>query len=230
MVGSDQDLAICLVSGGMDSLVSAVIAQEAHRSLAFLHLNYGQKTELKELDCFHRIGDYLGISKDRRKVIDVAFFKEIGGSSLTDDDIPVSLYSEGATEIPSSYVPFRNTHIVSMAVSWGEVIGARSIYVGAVEEDSLGYPDCRRDYFKVLNELIKQGTKDGAIQVITPLIEMSKKEIVEKARELGAPLEMTWSCYRESRVACGTCDSCTLRLRGFQAAGMEDPLSYKKSI
>ncbi|MCY4643596.1 MAG: 7-cyano-7-deazaguanine synthase QueC [Bacteriovoracales bacterium] len=226
---NDNDLAICLVSGGMDSLVSAAIASTKHSSLAFLHLRYGQKTQKKEAQCFHLIADHYRIPSHRRKVIDMEFFKQIGGSSLTDENIHVKTHDFTSTEpreIPDSYVPFRNTHIVAMAVSWAEILGAKSIYIGAVAEDSSGYPDCRPDYYRALNQLIKEGTKEGVIQVKTPLISLSKKEIVLKAHELGAPLELTWSCYQNDETACGICESCFLRLRGFREAFLKDPLPY----
>lgn len=221
-----KELAICLVSGGMDSLVCAAIANEAHEDLAFLHLNYGQKTEERELKCFHQIGDFYNVPKNMRKVVDVSFLKQIGGSSLTDDNIDVKKYKGDSDEIPDSYVPFRNTHIVSMAVSWAEVIGAKKIYIGAVHEDSSGYPDCRPSYYKALNALIKEGTKDGDIEVVTPVIEMKKPEIIKKAIELKAPLASSYSCYARGDKACGVCDSCALRLRGFELAGVEDPIEY----
>lgn len=219
-------LAVVLVSGGMDSLVTAAMANEEHDEMAFLHLNYGQNTEDRELQCFHEIADFYNVPESRRKIIDVSFLKQIGGSSLTDDSIEVKKYEGDSDEIPDSYVPFRNTHIVSMAVSWSEVIGAKKIYIGAVEEDSSGYPDCRPSYYKALNALIKEGTKDGDIEVITPVIHMKKEEIVKKAVELNAPLKSSYSCYERSDKACGVCDSCALRLRGFARAGIEDPIEY----
>jgi len=222
-----DSLAVVLVSGGMDSLVTAAIASEENKNLAFLHLNYGQKTQEKELDCFHKIANFYGVSSSHQKVIDVSFLKQIGGSSLTDDNISVKEYKGESTEIPDSYVPFRNTHIVAMAVSWAEVIGATRIYIGAVEEDSSGYPDCRPSYYKALNALIKEGTKDGNIKVITPVIDLKKSEIVKKAISLKAPIEYSWSCYNNNDEACGVCDSCALRLRGFQQAEVEDPIPYK---
>ncbi len=221
-----EELAIVLVSGGMDSLVSAAIANEEFKNLAFLHLNYGQRTEKKELESFHLIADHYNVPTERRKIIDISFLKQIGGSSLTDDQIDVKKYKGDSDEIPDSYVPFRNTHIVSRAVSWAEVIGAVRIYIGAVEEDSSGYPDCRPSYYRALNALIKEGTKDGVIQVITPVIAMKKTEIVTKAVELKAPIKYSWSCYDRNDKACGVCDSCALRLRGFQKAGIEDPIEY----
>jgi 7-cyano-7-deazaguanine synthase len=224
---SDQ-LAVILVSGGMDSLVSSAIANTKHNELAFLHLNYGQKTEKKELEAFHNIADHYNVSHKYRKIIDVSFLRQIGGSSLTDDAIKVKKYNGETEEIPDSYVPFRNTHIVAMAVSWSEVIGGKKIYIGAVEEDSSGYPDCRPSYYKALNNLIKEGTKDGDIEVITPVIDLTKAQIVSKALSLNAPVEMSWSCYERNDVACGECDSCALRLRGFQIAGEKDPIEYLK--
>lgn len=223
-----KELAVVLVSGGMDSLVTAAIANEEHENLAFLHLNYGQKTQEKELECFKKIATHYGVDPTLQKVIDVSFLKQIGGSSLTDDNIDVKRYKGDSDEVPDSYVPFRNTHIVAMAVSWAEVIGAKKIFIGAVEEDSSGYPDCRPSYYKALNALIKEGTKDGDIHVITPVIDLKKNEIVQKAVDLNAPIEFSWSCYERNDEACGTCDSCALRLRGFQRAGLEDPIPYKE--
>jgi 7-cyano-7-deazaguanine synthase len=221
-----KDLAVCLVSGGMDSLVTAAIAATQHERLAFLHLNYGQKTEKRELDSFKKIAEFYHVPANHQKIIDVSFLKQIGGSSLTDDSINVKQYKGEDTEIPDSYVPFRNTHIISMAVSWAEVIGAKKIYIGAVYEDSSGYPDCRPSYYVAMNALIKQGTKNGDIEVITPVIFLKKDEIVKKAIELHAPLEFSWSCYEKNDRACGVCDSCALRLRGFQKAQINDPIDY----
>lgn len=226
MSQKSKELAIVLVSGGMDSLVTAAMANEKHENLAFLHLNYGQRTEKKELECFQKIADHYNVPSELRKIIDITFLKQIGGSSLTDDKIDVKKYKGDSEEIPDSYVPFRNTHIVSMAVSWAEVIGAKKIFIGAVEEDSSGYPDCRPSYYQALNALIKEGTKDGDISVITPVIALKKHEIVSKAHELKAPIEYSWSCYDRNDKACGVCDSCALRLRGFQRANLEDPIDY----
>ena len=221
-----KDLAIVLVSGGMDSCCTAAIAANNHEQLAFLHLNYQQKTEKKELESFKKIANHFNVPTNLRKIIDISFLRQIGGSSLTDDQIDVKKYSGDSEEVPDSYVPFRNTHIISMAVSWAEVIGAKKIYIGAVEEDSSGYPDCRPSYYRAMNKLIKEGTKEGEIEVITPLIHLSKKEIIEKSFELNAPIEHSWSCYDREDKACGVCDSCALRLRGFQEAGREDPIEY----
>lgn len=221
-----KELAVCLVSGGMDSLVCAAIANETHENLAFLHLNYGQKTEKRELESFQKIADFYNVPVNLRKIIDVTFLKQIGGSSLTDDAIEVKKYQGDSEEIPDSYVPFRNTHIISMAVSWAEVVGAKKIYIGAVYEDSSGYPDCTPKYYEAINNLIKVGTKNGDIEVVTPVIYLKKDQIVQKAVELKAPLVHSWSCYERNDKACGVCDSCALRLRGFEKAGVVDPIEY----
>ncbi|MCY4524066.1 MAG: 7-cyano-7-deazaguanine synthase QueC [Halobacteriovoraceae bacterium] len=221
-------LAIALVSGGMDSLVCAAIAQTQWQKTAFLHLNYGQKTNQKELQCFHAIARHYNIPDPLKKVVDAGFLGLIGGSSLTDKKIPVKKHIENQNQIPDSYVPFRNTHIIALAVSWAEVINAKRIYIGAVHEDSSGYPDCRPSYYKAINNLIKEGTKEGDIQVETPIIHYKKQDIVKAALELQAPLELTWSCYDNSDLACGVCDSCVLRLKGFHLADASDPLAYSK--
>lgn len=221
-----NELAIVLVSGGMDSLAVAAMANEKFERLAFLHLNYGQKTSHKERECFDKICDFYAVDKNHQKIIDMTFLSQIGGSSLTDSRIEVSKYEGDSDLIPSSYVPFRNTHIIAMAVSWAEVIGAKKIYIGANYEDSPGYPDCRPSYYQAYNELIKQGTKDGDIEIVTPVIMMKKAEIVTEALKLKAPLDITWSCYARADKACGVCDSCALRLRGFKEAGLKDPIDY----
>lgn len=227
-MSKSKDLAIVLVSGGMDSLTVAAMAHELYENLAFVHLNYGQKTSQKEKECFDKIADFYNIPHTHRKVIDMTFLSQIGGSSLTDSRIVVSDYDGDSDEIPSSYVPFRNTHIIAMAVSWAEVIGAHKIYIGANYEDSPGYPDCRPSYYEAYNKLIKEGTKEGNIQIETPIIMMKKSEIISEALKHKAPLAMTWSCYARADLACGICDSCALRLRGFKNLGMEDPIPYKE--
>lgn len=225
-MSKNNSLAICLVSGGMDSLVTAAIANNQGHELVFLHLNYGQKTEKKELQCFHEIANHYNVKE--RKEIDMSFLSQIGGSSLTDKNIDVSNYEGDSDKIPASYVPFRNSIIISMAVAWAEVVGAEFIYIGAVEEDSSGYPDCRESYYEAMNNLIKEGTAAANIKVVTPVIHMKKQDIVKKAIELKAPLELSWSCYAREDKACGVCDSCALRLRGFEKAGEADPLEYDK--
>ncbi len=219
-----RDLAVVLVSGGMDSCVTAAIANQTYE-MAFVHLNYGQRTEQRELRAFNDIADYYGVK--RRLVVNVEHLKQIGGSSLTDETIEVQKADLNRTEVPTSYVPFRNAHILSIAVSWGEVIGAAKIFIGAVEEDSSGYPDCRREYYDAFNKVIEIGTKPTThIEIVTPIIHLKKSDIVRKAIELRAPLDRTWSCYQSEELACGICDSCALRLRGFREAGVEDPIPY----
>lgn len=223
-MSSQRELAVVLVSGGMDSCVTAAIARQSY-DLAFLHLNYGQRTEQRELKSFQNIADFYGVS--RRLVVGVEHLKQIGGSSLTDSTIEIQMADMRRTEIPTSYVPFRNAHILSIAVSWGEVLRARKIYIGAVEEDSSGYPDCRREFYEAFNHVVKLGTKpETHLEVVTPVISMTKREIVQKGVELGVPFHLTWSCYRREDAACGVCDSCALRLRGFGEAGIEDPIPY----
>ena len=220
----DQFLSIVLVSGGMDSCVTAAIAHGQH-AMAFLHVNYGQRTEKRELKAFNDIADFYSVSK--RLVVNFDHLRQIGGSSLTDQSIAVQGADLGRSEIPTSYVPFRNAHILSVAVSWGEVLGAKKIFIGAVQEDSSGYPDCRREYYEAFNRVIRLGTKSETdLEIITPVISMKKSEIVKKGIELGAPFHLTWSCYKAEEVACGVCDSCALRLRGFRMAGVEDPIPY----
>jgi len=223
-MGLNKELAIVLVSGGMDSCVTVAIANEKYE-LALLHVSYGQRTEERELKSFYAIADHYGVK--RRLTASIEYLKKIGGSSLTDDNISVSEANLESKEIPTSYVPFRNTHLLAIAVSWAEVMGADKIFIGAVEEDSSGYPDCRKEYYQALNNLIKVGTKpDTHIEVITPLIDMKKNEIVSKGVELSAPLHLTWSCYKNTDKACGVCDSCALRIKGFKKAGIKDPIEY----
>ena len=218
------ELAVVLVSGGMDSCVAAALAARSHR-LAFLHLDYGQRTEARERKAFHDLADHFGA--EARMVADTDHLRRIGGSSLTDPGIPVPEADLASTAIPSSYVPFRNANILSMAVSWAEALGARPVFIGAVEEDSSGYPDCRAAFFNAFGEVIRLGTRPGSgIRIETPLIRMRKSEIIRTGIDLGAPLHLTWSCYQSEDVACGRCDSCALRLRGFREAGVVDPLPY----
>lgn len=228
MKEKNSQLAIVLLSGGMDSLVCTAIAHRRHERIALLHFNYGQRTERKELSCFQKIADFYNVPKNLSTVFSLPYLREMGGSSLTDPLVDVTRYGETKEgELPSSYVPFRNTHFLAIAVSWAEVISAAKIYIGAVEEDSSGYPDCRAAYYNTFNTLISMGTKTGEIEVLTPLISFSKEKIIARAGVLKAPLELTWSCYAEGKIACGICDSCILRLKAFQRSGTEDPLPYK---
>jgi 7-cyano-7-deazaguanine synthase len=217
--------AVIAVSGGMDSCVTAAIANEDY-DLAFAHINYGQRTEKRELQSFNDIARFYNVRE--KLVVDFTHLAKIGGSSLTDKNIEVSKADLSNKEIPSSYVPFRNSNILSACVSWAEVIGAEAIFIGAVFEDSSGYPDCRPQFFEAFEKMVKEGTKPSTnIKIITPIINFSKAEIVKKGVELKAPLNLTWSCYQNEDEACGVCDSCALRLRGFQNAGIEDPIKYK---
>jgi 7-cyano-7-deazaguanine synthase len=221
-----RPLAVVCVSGGMDSAVTAARAAATGHEPAFLHANYGQRTESKELACFEALADHYGAR--HRLVVEFPVFAAIGGSSLTDRRIPVREGDPEPDRIPTSYVPFRNAHLLSAATSWGEVIGARAIYVGAVEPDSSGYPDCRPAFYRAFEEAIRQGTRpETAIRIETPVIRMSKADIVREGRALGVPFEKTWSCYQAEDLACGTCESCRLRLRGFAEAGVRDPLPYR---
>jgi 7-cyano-7-deazaguanine synthase len=222
---SEKRLAVCLVSGGMDSCVTAAIAHEENDEIAFLHISYGQRTERRERECFEKIADHYRV--EARLVVTLEQLTLIGGSSLTDQRMAVTPADLGARGIPSSYVPFRNAHLLATAVSWSEVIGSSSIYIGAVAEDSSGYPDCRPEYYSAFQKVIDVGTKpETNIIVKTPVIAMKKSEIIIRGLEMGAPLELTWSCYQESEQACGRCDSCALRLRAFREAGVADPIRY----
>ena len=219
-----KDRAIVLVSGGMDSCVTAASAIANNHIPAFLHLNYGQRTEKRELKAFNEIGDFYNVKE--RMIIDMTHLSYIGGSCLTDKSIKVPNANLNNNKIPISYVPFRNANILAAAVSWAEIIYAKRIYVGAVEEDSSGYPDCRRSFFDVFEKAISEGTKpETEISIVTPLINLSKREIIEKGMEMKIPFHLTWSCYRKEDIPCGECDSCALRSRGFQQAGVKDPLT-----
>jgi 7-cyano-7-deazaguanine synthase len=227
---SNRSRAVVLLSGGMDSCVCAALAARDHEAAA-LHVSYGQRTEARERDSFTNICDRLGI-RDRLLVRNEAL-RAIGGSALTDPDIAVpeghGIEVSIPGGVPATYVPFRNAHFLAGAVSWAEVLGANTVYIGAVEPDSSGYPDCRPEYYRAFNEVVKTGTKDGAIRVVTPLIAMRKAEIVRLGLELNAPFDLTWSCYQREDRACGVCDSCVLRLRAFREAGAVDPIPYAKA-
>ncbi|MGC2110535.1 MAG: 7-cyano-7-deazaguanine synthase QueC [Candidatus Korobacteraceae bacterium] len=215
------------LSGGMDSSVCAALAVHdfGADAVAALHISYGQRTEAREQTAFLGICERLGIQQ--RLIVRTPFFRAIGGSALTDEQIAVpDAPSEIGAEIPVTYVPFRNAHFLSAAVSWAEVLGAQRIYIGAVQQDSSGYPDCRPEFYQAFNQAIRTGTRDGLIRVETPLIALRKSEIVTRGLELGAPFDLTWSCYSRDDRACGSCDSCVLRLRAFAAAGAVDPIPY----
>jgi 7-cyano-7-deazaguanine synthase len=220
-----SSLGVCLVSGGMDSCVTAAIAKEENAELAFLHVSYGQRTEARERRAFEEIADHYKVTK--RLAVSIEHLARIGGSSLTDRNIPVAQPDLAAQGIPTSYVPFRNAHLLSIATSWAETCGARRIYIGAVAEDSSGYPDCRPEFYAAFQRVVETGTRpETTIEIVTPVIALRKSEIVRRGLELNAPLSLTWSCYQASELACGRCDSCALRLRAFQEAGWRDPIPY----
>lgn len=220
-------LAVCLVSGGMDSCVTAATANKENDELAFLHVSYGQRTEQRERRAFDEIAEFYNVKK--RLAVSIEHLAKIGGSSLTDKEIEVAEADLDSKEIPTSYVPFRNAHLLAIAASWAEVLTANRIYIGAVAEDSSGYPDCRPEFYEAFRRLIEVGTKpETNVEICTPVIHLKKSEIVRRAVELNAPLHLTWSCYRNAERACGRCDSCALRLRGFREAGVSDPIVYEE--
>jgi 7-cyano-7-deazaguanine synthase len=227
---TNREKAVVLLSGGMDSCVCTAIAIHAHgaENVALLHAGYGQRTQQRERQAFDSIADFYGVTQ--RLVVQLDHFRAIGGSALTDANIavPENPLGSNTVEIPVTYVPFRNAHFLSVAVSWAEVLGAHHIYIGAVAEDSSGYPDCRPEYYRVFQELIRVGTRpETQIAITTPVISLKKSAIIGKGIELGAPLHLTWSCYQNEHLACGVCDSCLLRLRAFAEAGLCDPISYR---
>ena len=233
---SDSRKAVVLLSGGMDSCVTTAIAREKHGAgnISLLHAGYGQRTQRRERQAFEEIADFYGVRE--RLVVQLDHFRAIGGSALTDEKIAVPENELGmpgpqGIAIPVTYVPFRNAHFLSVAVSWAEAIGASAIFIGAVAEDSSGYPDCRPEYYRVFQELIRAGTRpETQIEIETPVIRMKKSEIIRHGLELGAPLHLTWSCYQEEELACGACDSCLLRLRAFAEAGAADPIPYRRVV
>lgn len=220
---------IVLLSGGMDSLVTAAIAVNESDEIYFLHLNYKQKTQEKELLSFKQITRFY--NPKGTLIIDIDYLSKIGGSSLTDNKIKIKNHTETDETVPNSYVPFRNGNLLAIATSWAEVIGASKIYIGAVEEDSSGYPDCRESFYKAYQKAIDNGTKNETkIEIVTPIIHLEKSEIIKIGNELGAPFEYSWSCYKENEEACGVCDSCYLRINAFKKAGLKDPIPYKIKI
>jgi len=225
MSKNKKNIAVIAVSGGLDSCVTAAIAEQDYE-IAFAHFNYGQKTEYRELKAFNEIADFYNV--DKRLIIDYSHLSKIGGSSLTDKNIEISQADLTSREIPTSYVPFRNANILSACVSWAEVLKAETVFIGAVFEDSSGYPDCKPSFFEAFDRMIDLGTKpETSIKIFTPIIRLSKAEIIKKGMELKAPIHLTWSCYHNEDKACGVCDSCAFRLRGFQHAGIEDPIAYR---
>lgn len=224
--GGNRPGAIVLASGGLDSAVCLAEAALDH-DVSLLHINYGQRTEARELKAFGDLADHYGLT--RRLVADIGYLKEIGGSSLVDAAraVETGLPAPGQPT-PSTYVPFRNAHILCIGVSWAEVTGAAAIYIGAVQEDGSGYPDCTLDFYRKFAAAAEAGTKPTThVEIRTPLIGLTKRDIVRRGLELGAPLHLTWSCYTDSDLACGVCESCRLRLRGFAEAGAVDPIPYR---
>jgi 7-cyano-7-deazaguanine synthase len=232
---SENAKAVVLLSGGMDSCVCTAMAVERHgrANVALLHASYGQRTEKRERRAFEAIAAFYGVTT--RLAVQLDHFRQIGGSALTDQKIAVPENELGhveanGSEIPVTYVPFRNAHFLSVAVSWAEVLGAGEIYIGAVAEDSSGYPDCRPEYYRVFQELIGVGTRpETRIEIVTPVIGMKKSAIIRRGNELGAPLQLTWSCYQGEQAACGVCDSCLLRLQAFAEEGAIDPILYRQA-
>ncbi len=220
--------AVVLLSGGMDSCICAALAARDYEAAA-AHVSYGQRTEERERRSFFAVCDRLGI-RDRLLVRNDAL-RAIGGSALTDRGLAVpDAAAQIGHNIPVTYVPFRNAHLLSVAVSWAEVLGAEKVYIGAVQQDSSGYPDCRPEYYEAFNQVVRRGTREGRIEIVTPLIGLRKAEIVQLGLELGAPFDLTWSCYSREDVACGTCESCVLRLRAFASAGAADPIAYAAPV
>ncbi|MEO8500971.1 MAG: 7-cyano-7-deazaguanine synthase QueC [Vicinamibacteria bacterium] len=225
---SQRPLAVVCLSGGMDSAVTAALALETH-DLALLHANYGQRTESRELSSFEGLAGHFGIAPARRLVVDFTSLRQIGGSSLTDASIAVRHGEPEEGVVPTSYVPFRNAHLLAASTSWAEVLGATAIFVGAVEADSSGYPDCRPGFFRAFGEAIRLGTRaDTKIGIETPVISMSKADIIQTGLAKGVPFELTWSCYEANDEACGECESCRLRLTAFERAGSKDPIPYRQ--
>jgi 7-cyano-7-deazaguanine synthase len=229
---SRRPKAVVLLSGGMDSCVTASIARETH-DLALVHASYGQRTERRERQAFDEIADFYAVHE--RLAVQLDHFAQIGGSALTDARIAVPEGQAGSpiggNEIPPTYVPFRNAHFLAVAVSWAEVIGATAVFIGAVAEDSSGYPDCRAQYYNVFQQLVREGTRpETHIEIVTPVIGMRKWEIIKRGMELGAPLDRTWSCYQYEDASCGACDSCRLRLSAFAEAGTVDPIAYRVRV
>lgn len=223
--GPVRPLAVVCVSGGMDSAVTLALAAQTHR-VAALHARYGQRTQAREEQAFHALSDHFGA--ERRLVVEIPALAQIGGSSLTDHHMAVRHGEPEPGVVPSSYVPFRNAHLLAVAVSWGEVLSAQAIFIGAVWEDSSGYPDCRPEFYRAFEEAVRRGTRPGTdLLIVTPVIAFSKAEIVRRGLALGVPFEKTWSCYEGEEAACGRCESCRLRRKGFAEAQAADPVPYR---
>jgi 7-cyano-7-deazaguanine synthase len=229
-MNAGRPLAVVLASGGMDSTVAAWLAARDHE-LALLHASYGQRTAARERRAFEAIADHLALPASRRRTLDIGFLAALGGSALTDPALPLPIDGEGrerAPGLPVTYVPFRNAHLLAAAVSWAELLGARAVVIGAVEEDSSGYPDCRAEFLSAFERAARIGTGLGErIAIEAPLVHLTKGEIVRAGVLAGAPFELTWSCYQDEQEACGRCASCRRRLMGFREAGLVDPIPYR---
>ncbi len=224
--------AVVCLSGGLDSCVTLAEALTRHEEVAALHFGYGQRTEARERRAFEEICDHYGI--ERRLRAAQPALGAIGDSALTDPGIAVPTGGDTAAgapagrEVPVTYVPFRNAQILALACAWAETLGAGAVYLGAVEEDSSGYPDCREDFFRAFQKAVEEGTRPQTrIEIVTPLLHLGKGEIVRRGQALQAPLHLSWSCYTQSEEACGECESCRLRLKGFAEAGATDPITYR---
>jgi 7-cyano-7-deazaguanine synthase len=217
--------AVVLLSGGLDSCVTAAVAAQEY-DLALLHLQYGQRTQSREHQAFEEIANHFNVPLADRLVAETGFLSKIGGSALTDPTIAIPDADLDTRMVPVTYVPFRNAHLLSLGVSWAETIGARAVFIGVVQEDSSGYPDCTEAFCKAFSRAVTEGTRDGTIQIHTPLIHHGKASIVKLGTDIAAPLHLTWSCYADEIKACGVCDSCVLRLRAFEQSGSQDPIPY----
>jgi len=226
MKTSKRETAVCLVSGGMDSATTLAIARQDY-NVAAMHAYYGQLTQDREIKAFRDLVSYYDIKNSM--TFSLSHLHQIGGSALTDPDIEVSIEGVRKDTVPSTYVPFRNAHLLSAAVSWAEVLKATRVFIGVVEEDSSGYPDCRQSFIEQFEKAVDEGTLPTTkIKIVAPVLHMSKTEIVKKGHEIGVPYELTWSCYVNTEKACGVCDSCRLRLAAFKNAGYEDPIPYEE--
>ncbi len=227
---SSQKKAIILLSGGLDSCVTLAIAKDIGYEVYPVHINYNHLTMRRELGAYNDICNFYDIKEDKRLVVDISYLSDIGGSALTDRNIKLETNTipQSIDKVPSSYVPFRNANMIAIAVSYAEVIKASKIFIGAVDEDSSGYPDCRKIFFERFNSLLEIALGDNyQVEILTPIIDKNKSEIVKLGMELSAPINLTWSCYQEEEEACGVCESCFLRLQGFSKAGETDPIKYK---
>ena len=223
MTGQFRDIAVVLLSGGMDSCVAAAWAAQNH-DLALIHLTYGQRTLVRERRAFDDIANHYGVPDSRRLVVDTNFLARIGGSALTDSSIPVPGAHTHGLDVPLTYVPFRNAHLIAMGVSWAEVLGAKTVAIGVIEEDSAGYPDCTQAFMTAFNRAVQEGAA-APPSIVTPVIHLSKADVLRMGNELEAPMHLTWSCYQNDDIACGTCDSCRRRNQAFEEAGLIDPIA-----